>query len=398
MARVPPYFTWFQRLRDLADVIIVDQRGLGRSAPVLDCPFAASLPDSLFLVPGQLVAAFRSQVAACAERWRAQGSEPTAYSTVESADDVDDLRGALGIPRIDVVAFSYGTRLALAVLQRHEPHVRRLVLQGVNGPGLVIKRPVAVTRKLELLGHLLAQDSLWPNPTDLVAAARAARDRLARGPTTITILDRRTGDSLSLPVGVYGFDAIAALSLDDPRLPALLVSVSAGDDRLLGRMAEAVWNGLATGTVGLMARAVNCSADRPEPRWRASIDDAATVPLGAPVDNEFLTDAFCRAAGFDTSPIEFPQPVRSSRPALLLTGTLDATNPSENARAVAIGLTRATLLDVHNAPHEALTVPAVQDAIVAFLEGQAVSSLHLEAEPPRFPTLQAALSPAQPNR
>jgi len=26
MARVPPYFTWFQRLRDLADVIIVDQR------------------------------------------------------------------------------------------------------------------------------------------------------------------------------------------------------------------------------------------------------------------------------------------------------------------------------------------------------------------------------------
>ena len=201
MARVPPYFTLFQRLRELADVIVVDQRGLGRSAPVLDCPFGATLPDSLFLVPGQLVAAFQVQVAACAERWRAQG-----------------------------------------------------------------------------------------------------------------------------------------------------------------------------------------------------IDDAATAPFGAPVDNEFLTDGFCRAVGFDTSPIEFPQPVRSSRPALLLTGTLDATNPSENARAVALGLTRATLLDVHNAPHEALTVPAVQDAIVAFLKGQAVASLRLEAAPPRFPTLPATLSSAQPSR
>ncbi len=47
---------------------------------------------------------------------------------------------------------------------------------------------------------------------------------------------------------------------------------------------------------------------------------------------------------------------------------------------------------------EGLTVPAVQDAVVAFLSGRSVGSLRLRADPPRFPTLAAALAPAPPSR
>jgi hypothetical protein len=115
---------------------------------------------------------------------------------------------------------------------------------------------------------MVRQDSTWRGATDLRAAALAARERLARVPVTVTIADRRTGRPRDVIVGSDGFDALVGLNLDDARLAALLVSVAAKDDRVLARFAEAAWNGLAGGTVGLMARAVNCAADRPDSRMR----------------------------------------------------------------------------------------------------------------------------------
>lgn len=397
MAPIPPYFTLFQRLRESADVIIVDQRGIGRSEPALDCPFDGMLPVDAFVNTDGLIAALHQQVAACAEHWRARGVEPTAYNTVESADDIDDLRAALGIEKVDLLAFSYGTRLALAVVQRHSSRVGRVVLQGVNGPGLVVKRPGPVARKLQRLSELLKQDSAWRAPTDLLLAARTARERLERAPVAVLINDRRSGQPVTLRIGRKGFDAIVALNLDDARLPALLVSVAAGDDRVLSRFLETAWNGLQGGTVGLMARAVNCAADRPEARWKIAARESESAPFGTPIDNAFLTDDFCRALGYESPPVEFHGPVRSSIPALLLTGTLDATNPVENARDVAQNLPNAVVLDVENAAHEALPVPAVQDVVMDFLRGADVHERRITTSLPHFATIAEALQ-ASPQR
>ncbi len=394
MASVPPYFTLFQRLCELGDVVLVDQRGIGRSEPVLDCPLEGSLPVDTFVAPDELVAYFRQQVAACAERWRRQGAEPTADNSLESADDIEDLRTALGFEQIDLLAFSYGTRLALVFVQRHTAHVGRVVLQGVNRPGLVVKRPVAVARKLQRLGELLKDDPTWQGPTDLVGAARSARERLARSAAVITVSGRDDGKPVELRVGREGFDAIVGLNLDDARLPALLVSVAAGDDRVLTRFTEAAWNGLAGGTVGLMARAVNCAADRPEARWELVAQECATAPFGAPFDNAFLSAEFCRAIGYDVPAVEFPGPVKSGVPALLLTGELDATNPIENARDVAAGLENAVVLEVENVAHEALPVPVVQDVVIDFLKGVDVRGRQLAGARPDFASVEEALQPS----
>ncbi len=398
MAPIPPYFTLFERLRERAEVIVVDQRGIGRSEPVLDCLFGGPLPADVFTARDRLVAPIRRQVAACAAQWRERGADPTAYTTMESADDINDLRRILGAERVDLLAFSYGTRLALAVAHRYGAHVGRMVLQGVNGPGLVLKRPSAIVRKLGQMRALLARDSAWPGSPDLLDAARAARERLARSPATVTFADRRGGQPVQVAVGRDGFDAIVGLNLDDARLPALLVSVAAGDDRVLGRFVEGAWNGLGGGGVGLMARAVNCAADRPAARMSLIERESAAAPFGEPVDNAFLTDDFCRAVGYEVPAVEFSGPLGSDRPALLITGMLDATNPVENAREVARGLPNAVLLDVEYAAHEALTVPAVQDLVVDFLRGVDVRGRRIAAAPPRFATVEEALRPPGPRR
>lgn len=58
----------------------------------------------------------------------------------------------------------------------------------------------------------------------------------------VFINDRRSGQPVTLRIGREGFDAIVALNLDDARLPALLVSVAAADDRVLARFLETPWN------------------------------------------------------------------------------------------------------------------------------------------------------------
>jgi pimeloyl-ACP methyl ester carboxylesterase len=393
MAAVPPYFTLFQRLREQADVILVDQRGIGMSEPSIDCPVNESAPTDLFLSRERFVQLTRDRVTSCASQFRSNGIDPTAYNTIESADDIEALRKALGVEQIDLLAFSYGSRLALMYVQRHGGHVGRVVLQGVNGPGLVLKRPAPVTRKLDRIAEALKNDSAWRGPTELRAVAQAARQRLAKTPARVTISDRRTGRQLDLAVGRDGFDALVGLSPDDARLPALLVSVAANDDRVLARFVEAAWNGMGTGTVGLMARAVNCAADRPDSRWALVRSESATAPFDMPIDNEFLTDQFCQSVGYTTPPVEFAGSVRSSVPLLLITGSLDSTNPIENADDVARGFTNAVSFEIENAVHEALPVPAVQDVVVDWFRGADVRGRRLAAPPPRFASVEAASAP-----
>ena len=399
MAPIPPYFTLFDRLRELGDVILLDQRGLGRSEPNIDCPVEQGPPLDFFGRRDRMLGAIRSRVASCAEYWRRQGADPTAYNTIESADDVDDLRTFLGVEQIDLLAFSYGTRLALAIVQRHGPHVGLVVLQGVNGAGLVLKRPAPVARKLQRISDLLKQDPTWRGTSDLLAAARAARMRLARTPAAVDVTNRSTGQVVRLSITRDGFDAIVALNLDDARLSALLVSVAAGDDRVLTRFVESVWNGFSSGTVGLMGQAVNCAADRPQLRRQIIATEIAAAPFGEPIGNGALTDDFCRAVGYEKPGVEFSQRVTSSVPTLLLTGTLDATNPVENADDVARGLADAVELDIENAAHEALPVPAVQDVVFDFLRGMDVRGRRIVAPPPHFATIEEALqSPPQRGR
>jgi pimeloyl-ACP methyl ester carboxylesterase len=340
-----------------------------------------------------------ADVAACAKSFRDKGLDSTAYTTLASADDLEDLRRALKADKLDLLAFSYGSRLALAYLQRHGDHVGRVVLQGVNGPGLVLKRPSAIRTKLERIATLLGADESWRSSTDLLSAARTARDRLERTPARLTVHDRRTQQPVQLEVGRDGLDALVHLNLDDLRLPALLVSVAAGDDRVLLRFVEAAWNGLSTGTVGLLGRAVNCAADRPSPRWAIVREEAKSAPFGNPVDNDFLTDELCRAVGYTSAPVEFGGPVTSRAPVLMITGALDGTNPTANALDVARGFPNGVLLEVENAAHEVLPLSPVQEAVADWFRGRDVSGRRLSAPPPRFlPVDEASLLPTPRGR
>lgn len=92
-------------LRTDGDFVVLGQRGTARSLPFLDC----EAPDCADFAMYDL----------------------SAYNTAANADDVEDLRAALGYEQLNLYGISYGSRLGLEVLRRHGEHVRAAVIEGL---------------------------------------------------------------------------------------------------------------------------------------------------------------------------------------------------------------------------------------------------------------------------
>src|SRR5215213_1986743 len=108
------------------DMLFVDQRGTGGSHP-LDCKFydPADLQTYLgYFFPLDDVRKCREQLE--------PNSDLKLYTTTIAADDMDEVRAALGYERLNLFGGSYGTRAALTYLKRHPQHVRTAMLQGVS--------------------------------------------------------------------------------------------------------------------------------------------------------------------------------------------------------------------------------------------------------------------------
>ncbi|PRY36738.1 alpha/beta fold hydrolase [Umezawaea tangerina] len=106
---------------DRRDLLLVDPRGVGRSAPI-SCP---SLED-----PARVFAAVEVQRAAIGRCGEALGDKAGYYGTAAVADDFDDVRAAVGVDRVDLLGDSYGTYLMTTYAARHPDHVRSVVLSG----------------------------------------------------------------------------------------------------------------------------------------------------------------------------------------------------------------------------------------------------------------------------
>jgi pimeloyl-ACP methyl ester carboxylesterase len=95
------------------NLLLVDQRGTGRSEPI-DCP---SLQN--------LTIAYRIAAAQCAARL---GSHNADYTTARSADDVSAVISALRLGKVDLYGDSYGTFFTQVFAGRHPDQVRSVIL------------------------------------------------------------------------------------------------------------------------------------------------------------------------------------------------------------------------------------------------------------------------------
>lgn len=127
-----------ERVRRAYDVVGFDPRGVGRSAPV-GCGGAGGLfrspaPDPVARTrPAErtLADGLRRLADDCAT---GAGAALPHLSTEATARDMDDLRAALGEPRIGFLGVSYGSYLGAAYAALFPRHTGRMVLDSVVAP------------------------------------------------------------------------------------------------------------------------------------------------------------------------------------------------------------------------------------------------------------------------
>jgi len=109
------YLALMAPLRSDRHLLLMDQRGSGRSAP-LRCP--ALQADALFSA---------DSVAACGQQL---GPRAALFGSALAADDLAALLAALQLGPVDLYGDSYGTFFAQAFAGRHPQRLRSLVLDG----------------------------------------------------------------------------------------------------------------------------------------------------------------------------------------------------------------------------------------------------------------------------
>lgn len=391
IGRIPPYFTLFNDLRRSADVILLDQRGVGRSTPTVDCrpvnPPSASFLASLDDLRQALVSAY----APCVAGWRARGQPAESIGVRQVAEDIERIRIHLGVPTVSLLGFSYGSRIALEYALRYPGHVDRIVLQGVLGFEHGVRLPTTLDSLLDRVSEAAKRDATASGLVgDLRASMAGVLQQLDRSSVSVPVASG--ADTVWIPVGGGGFRALVSTGLASPRLPALLATLEKGDTRVLAQMVGSMYRDLASGGGSMFGRAIYCSATPSAERANLARRLAGRTLLGETFDNIPPSAAFCRDIGINPVPAA-TAPARLGGTALLIEGTLDDRTPLGNARETARLFNNASVVMVENGGHELLPADDVRGVVTEFFSSGRVPVARLRLPVPRYETIEEAVRP-----
>ena len=371
----------------VSDVVLINQRGVTDS--LLRWQWDGPPPMSYFVSADSALKHEAEMTRRAAAAFRARGVDLAGYTTVESAADLDALRAALGVERVSLLAFSYGTHLACAYLRAYGPHVDNAVLLGLEGPDQTNKLPWAMDTQFRKLALLTAADpKIGGKVPDLLALYDRVIAKLERQPMVVTI--PMGPDTLRVPIGAFGLRYMMRFDMGDATdlvvFPRLLWSIDHGDPSVLAWFVRKRARG-ALGINGMSS--VMDAASGTTPGRQALIAFEAKTSRFADVVN-FPYPAVDQALNAPDLGDEFRSPLVSGARTLLLSGDLDFNTPPYQAEELRWGMTNTTHLIVEHAGHEQTfwQNDTAAPVVIDFLAGKDVRDRKITYPPLRFVPLE----------
>jgi pimeloyl-ACP methyl ester carboxylesterase len=380
-------FPLFMALREIADVIAFDQRGVGYSKPYLQCFDRLALPLDVAPTREAAIKELREKSRSCASYWRdIQRVDLTGYNTNESADDLEDLRKALGVTQISLWSISYGTHLAFAAMRRHPTSIHRAILAGTEGPDHTYKLPSNIQKHLEDLAAVIKADpEVGKEIPDFLGLMKSVFDRLDAKPETVEITDPQTKLKVKVIVNKFVMQYIVASNIGttvSARFPALFYRASKGD---FTNPAQ-VWLSQSRDEIGsAMSYMMDCASGQTAAR-RERIAREAKGMLLEDIFNFPFPDV-CTEWNAPDLGDEFRAPLKSDIPVLFISGTLDARTPISNAEEYRKGFSNSTHMIIEGAVHSDplfLSSPKIKEGMMEFLRGQPVTTTRIQGTPLKF--------------
>jgi pimeloyl-ACP methyl ester carboxylesterase len=358
------------------DIVLVDQRGTGRSNGL----FCSMDDDSLWSSSSD--SSLLAEARRCLDAL-SRHADVAYYTTSLAVQDLDRVRAALGYRTINLYGESYGTRVALHYLRRFPRRVRAAILDGVVPPQTAVGASSAADAQiaLEAIFARCAHDQPCHDAFgDPASDYRTLRAQLERQPIPMRISDPTSGKPVSFEFAPLHLAAVLRLasytSEQAALLPFSLHEATHGD---LGPLASQFLlvdrtyeNALAYG----MHNSVVCTEDVPFYR-EANIDRARLARTYLGTSQIDALERVC--ALWPRGPIDpdLHAPLESSVPVMLLSGADDPVTPAVNAEEVARGLVHHVIVELDGMGHGQLAAPCVDRLMGQFIERGSAARLDI---------------------
>ena len=362
---IPAMQTALSRLNNRRDLVFVDQRGTGKTAP-LECEKETQLSLAKSMDP----ALMPLRMAACrAALEKLPHGDLRYYSTTIAMGDLDAVRAALGSEQINLVGASYGTRTALEYLRLYPQRVRRMVVDGVAPASMSLPQTMAEDANAamkSLLSDCAADADCAKRRPTLTAQWDKLFDSL---PQTIAINHPLTGAPERVTLTGPMVASMVRGTLYSPQLTAGLPY--AIDEAAQGRWTPLV--GLASASISrsgtsAIAMGMHFSVICGEDPLRSA--SAATAGHFAGLMDTSYTAVCAQWPRSKVDPAFYTIPP-SSAPVLMFSGGVDPATPPRHADQVAKALgDKVRHVLVPQAGHGILRLGCTSDMVFKFIDNK----------------------------
>ena len=362
----------FGPVRRNRDIILVDQRGTGRSAAGFQCELPEDV-DFQIADEGDLEALV-SECLAGLER------DPRFFTTSAAVRDLDTVRRALGIDQWNIYGVSYGSRVAQHYLRRYPEHVRTVVLDGVVPPTLTLGPEMALNAQAALEGifeRCALDDGCAKRFGDMESVFDDLMSRIQDSPVSVATRETATGEvGETLVTEEYLMGVTRLFSYSDTSaalLPLIIDEAANGRFDMLVAQAKMIQDNLERTLSFPMHNSVICSEDYPFDMAETSLSTTDAY-LGTSIIDALQT--ICAQWPQGVVDPDFREPLVSAHPVLLLSGSNDPATPPQYAEdAIAEGLSGTLHLVAPDQGHGMAPIGCVPDLMQEFIETAATEGL-----------------------
>jgi pimeloyl-ACP methyl ester carboxylesterase len=370
------YGTLF-RIHEKRDIVLVDQRGTGKSNP-LRCidPEDETVEDERVI----------SLLKECPDKLAA---DLRFYTTDIAMQDLDRVRSALGYESINLFGVSYGTRAALVYLKMFPEHVRSVILDAIVNPEFILFQDAAQDgqRALDLFFQRCeANAACHSNFPNLESEFQALLQKVEETPVDITMAHPVTGKPLDLTITRTTFTNIIFNTLYVPDLVAMLplaIHQAYAEENYAPLITQAYL--VDAGIYDGMFYAVACTEDAPLLSSQ-ELEQQGEESLFAGSARTFLD--VCTAWPSREPPEVVHSLVSSDVPVLMLSGAADPITPPQHAEQLSRSLDNDLHLIFDDMGHGNSSNHCAAQIIDKFIDSASISNLETKCvkavQPPPF--------------
>ena len=367
IALAGPVSRMLGRFSNRRDIVLIDQRGTGRSAPLNCADEKPTRPLRDSADPARVADDWRQCRADLA---RLPYGDLRHFTTTIAMQDIDAVRRSLGVNQVNIIGGSYGTRAALEYLRQFPQQVRRAVIDGVAPPDMVLPMSFSTDAQSAfdaLLGDCEKDPACQRHFPRLRAQWQTLLQQL---PQEVTLLHPLTLQDERLTLTREMVTGMARLPLYSPvlasALPMAVDEASKGRFGALAGLASSFGGSRATRLAFGMHFAVVCAEDQP------LLDRASDRP-GADFGSSMLEMYRQACAGWPhgSVPPDFYRVPATPAPTLVLSGAIDPVTPPRHGDRVTRALgAKARHVVVPNAGHGVMSLGCMRDLMFRFIDAE----------------------------